>query len=106
MDFLRRVLAAVSTLFKLPDVQDSAAVRRFVQTVLGFVASAADWTPTQIDDEAVIVVQKLVADDETWAAIHAFIVGRLANEPVIALSGEAGELASMVLGVYGEDSDD
>ena len=102
MDFLKRMFAAVLTIFKLPDIADSVRLRRFIQGILEFAASMADRTSTQIDDLAVDSVLRLVNDDETWAAIHAWIVARLANEPGPELGAREGEFAAMLLGAYGE----
>ena len=103
-DFLRRMFGRLIRVFPMPDINDSVAVRKYTQRILGFLDGAADWCPGQWDDEIVHLAQSLVGDDETWAAIHAFIVARLANEPGPELAPEAGELAAALTGVIAENT--
>jgi hypothetical protein len=71
----------------LPDIKDSAATRAWVNRVLGICEFAATLTPVKIDDDAISALEKIVGDDEAWAAIHGFLLTLVTEPDNIVMSG-------------------
>ena len=73
LKWARRVMG----ILPLPEWTDVDAVRHWVIKALGLADELADETATQIDDNIVAALRKIVADGETWTAFYTLIVDLL-----------------------------
>jgi len=68
------VIANLKDLFPLPTINDAAGTRTWLTALVGLLKKIATATPVTIDDEAVTVLDKVVANDDTYAAFHTLLV--------------------------------
>lgn len=68
------VIANLKDLFPLPTIEDSAGVRTWLTALVSVLKRLAAATPVVIDDEAAIVLDRIVANDDTYAAFHVLLV--------------------------------
>jgi len=68
------VIANLKDLFPLPTIEDSAGVRTWLTALVSVLKRVAVATPITIDDEAAEVLDRIVANDDTYAAFHVLLV--------------------------------
>jgi hypothetical protein len=73
----------------LPDIKDSAATRSWVNRIIDIAEFVAGLTPVKIDDDALAALEKIVGDDEAWAAIHGFLLTLVEEEEAIVMGAES-----------------
>lgn len=68
------VISNLRDLFPLPTIEDSAGVRTWLTALVSVFKRMAAATPVTIDDEAAEVLDRIVANDDTYAAFHVLLV--------------------------------
>lgn len=79
---LKWAYALILKLFGPPDVDDEAALRAWIRRMIAIIASAAELTPTEWDDEIVEIGSQFVEDDEKWAVLYGIIKQFLGDEVI------------------------
>jgi len=82
------LLANIRDLFPLPTINDAGGTRSWLNALVIVLKKVAAATPITIDDEAVSVLDRIVANDDTYAAFHTLLVN------LFTKSGAAVALAS------------
>lgn len=92
------LLAAAKDLLPIPDVKDAPKFRTWLQAVVSVLKRLAALTGVRIDDEIVEVVDRILANDDTWAALYKVIINlitrdqtTLAAAPINSLGDPLGD---------------
>ena len=85
----------VRALLAFPDdIADGDAVRAWLTALLGAGEVLAEQTGTEVDDEIVVALAEILADDEAWETIHGLVVDIVTTDAVVQY--EDGSYGSIV----------
>ncbi len=80
-------------------IKDGEAVCKWVRAVLNALEVGAKMTPISADDEAILVLQAALRDNETWAAFHSMLISQFLAEEHILVGNSDGLEAAKVTAV-------
>lgn len=73
---IRTILEVIDHLFRIgppPALTDKAALHNWLQGLLPVLDTISEATPTDIDDQAVVLLRTALEDEEAWDALHGLL---------------------------------
>lgn len=67
-------------LLKWPGTEDSERLRAWYHEIVAFLDKLADLTATNMDDEAVAALKKILSNNEAWAMMYSLLVAMQTDE--------------------------
>jgi hypothetical protein len=88
-------------IFDLPDVNSLHECRVWCLNLIEVGASVADLTPTELDDQAVDALGKVVENDEAFKAFHALLVSMVegGDEDAFVLRSSDAKVVGDTVGI-------
>ncbi|GAB6185895.1 hypothetical protein [Thermopirellula anaerolimosa] len=99
---LLQILRALRSALRFPSIEDEAALREFLGTVLETAARLAAFTPTTLDDAAVRGLAAAIADDRLWTLLYRLLRWAASENDLLALADASGLSSDELLSIRNE----